>query len=82
MAKSPEEEWQDLCDEHEAARNAVFKTMAPVIRKQGAVARNESRDNPSDEELDAMFRANEQWGDVKRRMDEFIEKCFGNRKKR
>lgn len=76
---TPEEKWQELCDEHEAARDAVFKAMAPVIRKQGAIARNESRSNPSEDELDALSGARNRWNEIKRRMDQFIEQQFGKR---
>ena len=76
---TPEQQWQKLCAEHDAARDAVFNTMAPVIRKQGAIARNESRTNPTDDELNTMFDAKRRWDDIKRRMDEFIEKHFGKR---
>jgi hypothetical protein len=68
------EEWQELCREHEAAKEEFYDAFSPVTEKFTAIARGESIANPSDHELDALDKAWNRWDSIKRKMREFIEK--------
>ena len=67
-------EWQKLCDEHEAARDAYFNAFAPVNEKFRQIGQGASKTNPSETELDEFDSTWNAWQDIKRRMDEFIKK--------
>ena len=66
--------WQKLCEEHDAARDAVNEALGPVTQKFSAIADGTGNKNPSDEELDRLDSAWKSWDDVKRNMEEFIHK--------
>lgn len=67
-------EWQALCKEHEAARDAHFRAWAVVARKFGDIASNRSKENPTAAELEESDRTWKQWLDVRHRMDEFVKR--------
>ena len=66
-------EWQRLCEEHEAARDAYFQAFATVNQKFVAIGQGSSSDNPNEEELSEFERTWQAWEDVKRRMDQFVK---------
>lgn len=66
------ERWQELCAEHDAARDAYLDAWAAVNGKFGAIAKGTSHTNPTDEDLSAFDGAWKKWEDVKRRMDAFV----------
>lgn len=67
-------EWQKLCEEHHAARDAIYEALGPVNQKFSAIADGKSQTNPSDQELNRLDEAWKRWENVKRRMEEFIKK--------
>lgn len=67
-------EWQKLCDEHSAARDAHFKAFAAVNQKFAAIGQGQSNTNPTDDELSEFEKTWDVWGGVKRRMSEFVKK--------
>jgi hypothetical protein len=67
-------EWQKLCEEHSAARDAYFKAFATVNDKFTKIAKGTSKSSPSTAELDELEAAWNTWQDVRRCMDEFIKK--------
>jgi hypothetical protein len=66
-------EWQQLCKEFEAAREAFFRAFVPVNQKFTAIFQGTSRTNPSEEEQLEMDGAWERWQAVMGRMDEFVK---------
>ena len=65
--------WQQLCKEHDDARDEYFLSFIPVNKKFSQIFQGISNTNPSDEELSKFEAAWDKWQDVKRRMDEFIK---------
>jgi len=65
------EQWDALCKEFEAARDAHNVAQSAVTSAFSRVAKG-TGGNPSDEDLEAAERAWEKLGDVKKRMDEFV----------
>jgi hypothetical protein len=65
--------WQELCDEHEAARAAYFQAFAAVNQKFAAIAHGTARTNPTDSEPSEFEQTWQAWEDVKRRMDIFVK---------
>ena len=63
-----EAQFQSLVDEQERARANYYKAFAPVGQKMGAVGRNESRTNPTLDELARVENAWDVWASVKERM--------------
>lgn len=66
-------EWQELCEEHEAARAAYFQAFAAVNHKIAAIAQGASQANPMEAELaefEVTWRA---WEDVRKRIDVFVK---------
>ena len=61
-------EWNELCKEHDAARDAVYEALGPVNQKFSATG------NPSDQELKELDEAWKGWENVKQKMQEFIKK--------
>ena len=66
-------EWQKLCEEHEAARDAYFQAFAIVNQKFAAIGRGTSGINATDDELLEFERTWQAWEDVKKRMDIFVK---------
>ncbi|MFC1693258.1 hypothetical protein ACFL1R_07120 [Candidatus Latescibacterota bacterium] len=66
------DEWQKLCEEHEAARKAYFEAFSVVNVKFVEVARGRSSINPTINEIDALDVAWNAWESVKQRMSEFV----------
>jgi len=66
-------EWEQLCKEHDAARDAYFLACGPVNQKFRQIFQGTSHTNPSDDELSQLEAAEEAWEDVKRRMKKFIK---------
>ena len=66
-------EWQKLCEEHDAARDAYLKVFVAVNNKFRAIGEEQSSTNPTNDELDGFEKTWSVWGDVKRRMDEFVK---------
>lgn len=66
-------EWQKLCEEHEAARDAYLKAFIAVNNKFRAIGEGKSSTNPTNDELDGFEKTWSAWEDVKRRMDEFVK---------
>lgn len=65
-------EWQKLCEEHEAARDAYFQAFAVVNHKFVAIGQETSETNQTDNELSEFERTWQAWEDVKIRMDAFV----------
>ena len=66
-------EWQKLCEEHGAARDAYFKAFATVNQKFAAIGQRKSSANPTDGELAEFERTWDMWESVKRRMSDFVK---------
>jgi len=66
-------EWQKLCEEHEAAKNAYFQAFSAVNQKFAAIARRTSKANPSEGELSEFETTWNTWEDVKQRMNDFVK---------
>lgn len=66
------EEWQKLCEEHEAARMALNAALAPVSQKFSANSKGAPNVNISGSEIDRLDRAWEDWEDIKKRMKDFV----------
>jgi hypothetical protein len=71
------EEWQKLCDEHDAARDAYSEASQVVNSKFAAVAKGTSRSNPTDEEFEKLEFAWKALEDVRRRMQDFVRRSTG-----
>jgi hypothetical protein len=67
-------QWQKLCEEHEAARDAYFQAFATVNLKFAAIGRGTSSVNPTSAELGEFEKARHAWQDVIRRIGEFVKK--------
>ncbi|MGB7912030.1 MAG: hypothetical protein WCF59_07370 [Desulfobaccales bacterium] len=66
-------EWQQLCKEFEAARDAHFLLFAVVNQKFAAIFQGKSRLNPSEKEMSDSEAAWERLQTVLQRMDEFVK---------
>ena len=66
------EEWQKLCEEHEAARMALNAALAPVSQKFSANSKGSTNVNISGSEIDRLDPAWEDWEDIKKRMKDFV----------
>jgi hypothetical protein len=66
-------EWQKLCEEHEAVRDAYFQAFAIVNQKFAAIGRGTSGINPTNDEISEFERTWQAWEDVKKRMDTFVK---------
>jgi phage-related protein len=67
-------EWQKLCNEHTAARDAHFNAFAVVNQKFVAIGQGTSRTNPTNNELSEFEITWKAWEDVKNKMSEFVKK--------
>jgi len=67
-------EWQKLCEEHEAARDAYFRAFAAVNQKFSAIGKGTSSVNPTSDELTQFEKTRHAWQDVIRRVGEFAKK--------
>jgi len=65
-------EWNKLCEEHEAARDAYFHAFANVNKKFAAIGQGTSAINPTGGELSEFERTWRAWDEVQRRMDAFV----------
>ena len=66
-------QWQILCDQHEAARDAFNRAFVPVNKKFVAIGEGKSSANPTIAELEEFERTRAEWEDVKRKMLEFVK---------
>jgi hypothetical protein len=66
-------EWEMLCTQHEAARDAYLQSFLPVNKKFSQIFQGISNTNPSDEELSKLEVAWNTWEDVRKRMEEFVK---------
>ena len=66
-------EWQKLCDEHDAARDAYFKAFAVLNQKFAVIGQGKSNANPTDDELAEFEKTWDVWEDIKRRMSAFVK---------
>lgn len=66
------EQWNALCKEFEAARDAFNAAQGAVTRAFARVAKG-TGGNPTEQELDAAENAWQELEDVKKRMDEFVK---------
>ena len=66
-------EWQKLCEEHEAARDAYFQAFAHVNQKFAAIGKGSSRTHPTENEFSEFERTWQAWEDIKKRMDVFVK---------
>ena len=66
--------WQELCKEHDAARDAYFQAYAAVNHKFSAIGQRASATNPTDDELSEFEKTWQTWEDVKMRMDAFVKR--------
>ncbi len=67
------EQWQVLCDEHEAARTAYLKAFSTVNSKFASIGAGAWQINPSNEELSKFETTWKNWQEVKERMDSFVQ---------
>jgi phage-related protein len=67
-------QWQKLCEEHEAAREAYFRAFAAINQKFVAIGKKTSNVNPTVAELTEFETTRHAWQDVIRRMGEFVKK--------
>lgn len=67
-------QWEELGQEHEAARDAYFRAFATVNRKFEAIGRGTSTANPTGAELSEFEKTRHAWQDVIRRVGEFVKK--------
>jgi len=67
-------QWQKLCEEHKAARDAYFRAFATVNQKFEAIGRGTSTVNPTSAELSEFEKTRHAWQDVIRRIGEFVKK--------
>jgi hypothetical protein len=67
-------QWQKLCEEHAAARDAYFRAFAAVNQKFSAIGRGTSNVNPTNAELTEFEKRRHAWQDVIRRMGEFVKR--------
>ena len=67
-------QWQKLCEEHEAARDAYFRAFAAVNQKFAAIGKGTSSVNPTSAELSEFEKTRHAWQDVIRRIGEFVKK--------
>lgn len=72
-----DEEWQNLCDEQAAARDAYFDASKVECSKFAGVAEGTSSTNPTEEEIEKSEIALKAWEDVKRRMHDFVRRNAG-----
>ena len=67
-------QWQKLCEEHEAARDAYFRAFGAVNQRFSAIARGTSNVNPTNAELTEYEKTRHAWQDVIRRMGELVKR--------
>jgi hypothetical protein len=67
-------QWQTLCEEHEAARDAYFRAFAAVNQKFSAIGKGRSNANPTNAELAEFEKTRHAWQDLLRRMGEFVKR--------
>jgi hypothetical protein len=67
-------QWQGLCEEHEAARDAYFRAFAAVNQKFDAIGKGTSTVFPTGAELSEFEKTRHTWQDVIRRVGEFVKK--------
>lgn len=61
-------EWEELLKEYNAARNALDDALGKVNQKFAVIS------NPSHDELSMFENAEQEFEDIKRRIDVFLEK--------
>jgi len=66
------EQWDVLCRDFEAARDAQFVAYAAVTQGFARVARG-TGGNPSKEELEEYENTSRRLEEIKRRMDDFVK---------
>jgi hypothetical protein len=76
---NPDEKWRQLVEESHAARKALDGALAPVLRKQAAIAAGTARENSSPEEDARLLAARDVWNDVNTQIEEFIAENVGRR---
>jgi hypothetical protein len=64
-------EWQMLCEEEKAAKNAHFQAILAVNHKFAAIGHGASKTNPTEEELLESDATLDAWNDVKQKMNKF-----------
>lgn len=67
-------EWQKLCEEHDAARDACFRAFPAANRKFTSIDQGTSHTNPTDDELSKSEKTCQKWEDIKCRMLDFRKK--------
>lgn len=67
------QQWQALCDEHEAARTAYFAAFGVVNARLAAIGGGSASTNPTNDELNAFDATWKAWQDVKDRMNTFVK---------
>ncbi|OGA46566.1 MAG: hypothetical protein A3G25_01180 [Betaproteobacteria bacterium RIFCSPLOWO2_12_FULL_63_13] len=74
MTTDIDEQWERLCQEHDAARDAFFNAFLPVRASFGAAAASgEPLPNPLFTQLQEWEAAEAAWNDVIQRMKHFVE---------
>ena len=66
-------EWQQLCEEHDAARSEYLAAFAAVNSTFVAIANRVSNANPTHEELTKFDTTWNTWQEVKDRMSTFVK---------
>jgi hypothetical protein len=75
-------QWQKLCEEADAARDAFSCAFGPVNRKFAAIGRGTSNVNPTNAELSGFEKTRHAWQDAIRRMGEFVKRYAESSKQR
>ncbi len=67
-------EWDRLCEEHDTARDEYFHALSVVRWRFASIGQEESKENPTKEELERLAITRRAWEDLMEKMDEFISK--------
>ena len=67
-------EWEKLCNEHSAARDAYFRAFAVVNQKFMSIGQGISNNNPTIDELAEFEKTWKHWENVKTQMTNFANK--------
>ena len=66
-------QWQELCEEHDAAKDAYFRTFATVKRRFEAIGTATPTAGPTGAGLSEFEETRHAWQDVIRRIGEFVK---------
>jgi hypothetical protein len=67
-------QWQTLCKEHEAARDAYFRAFAAINQRFSGIGKGASNVNPTNAERIEFEKTRHAWQDAIRRVGEFVKR--------